>query len=374
VKVIIIENENFRQHRIGGISSYIQALLQAFEMNELSYCCVGAGFENEGPDQTDELKIYSISGSAISNLCFFLRLLFAGKKIFSGIERAVFHFHHPYMALALRSFKRKNTFVLTLHSKQDQSFRNNWNGFYGFLYDYITRKSIRLYDGIIADNKWLLDHYHKKFGFDLKRASIISPPVDTDVFKPQNKSVLRQKYNLNEADKLILFAGRIEKQKNLELLFRACRLLINEKEIIKLWIVGDGSELQNLQKIANEIDIKEVAFKGNVNRNTLSEFMNCANVFALTSLQEGGPIVVKEALACNLPVVSVDVGDVAELLSGLEGCFISSYDEKEFAECMRKVVEYDGDRNFRDAVLKYSVEEFGRKVVEVYDKEVGSKK
>jgi glycosyltransferase involved in cell wall biosynthesis len=270
------------------------------------------------------------------------------------------------MALALGSLKQKNKFVLTLHSKQDQSFRSKWNGFYGFWYDYITRKSIRLYDWIIADNKLLLDHYHKKFGFDLKRASIISPPVDLNVYIPQNKSVLRQKYNLNVADKLILFAGRLEKEKNLELLLRSCRLLIDETWKIKLWIVGDGSELQNLQEIANEIDLKEVAFKGNVDRNTLSEYMNCADVFALSSLHEGGPIVVKEALASNLPVVSVDVGDVDEVINGLEGCFISSYDEQEFAKSLKKAVEFDGDRNYREAVLRYSGEEFGRKVMEVY--------
>jgi len=52
-------------------------------------------------------------------------------------------------------------------------------------------------------------------------------------------------------------------------------------------------------------------------------WLNASNVLLLTSLHEGSPTVVKEALACGLPVVSVDVGDVAERIEGIEGCHLA---------------------------------------------------
>lgn len=55
-------------------------------------------------------------------------------------------------------------------------------------------------------------------------------------------------------------------------------------------------------------------------------WLNASNVVLLTSLHEGSPNVIKEALACDIPVISVDVGDVAERVEGIEGCYIARPD------------------------------------------------
>jgi len=60
-------------------------------------------------------------------------------------------------------------------------------------------------------------------------------------------------------------------------------------------------------------------------------WINASHVLLLTSLHEGSPMVVKEALACGVPVVSVDVGDVAERISGVEGCHIARPDPGDLA-------------------------------------------
>jgi glycosyltransferase involved in cell wall biosynthesis len=54
--------------------------------------------------------------------------------------------------------------------------------------------------------------------------------------------------------------------------------------------------------------------------------MNACDVLVLTSDSEGSPTVIKEAMACNLPIVSVDVGDVAELITDTENCYICRQD------------------------------------------------
>ncbi len=60
-------------------------------------------------------------------------------------------------------------------------------------------------------------------------------------------------------------------------------------------------------------------------------WLNASDVLLLTSMHEGSPTIVKEALACGLPVVSVDVGDVAERIEGIEGCYLAPSDPAELA-------------------------------------------
>jgi glycosyltransferase involved in cell wall biosynthesis len=60
-------------------------------------------------------------------------------------------------------------------------------------------------------------------------------------------------------------------------------------------------------------------------------WINASDALILTSLHEGSPMVVKEALACNVPVVSLDVGDVAERISGIEGCHLVGSEPGEIA-------------------------------------------
>jgi teichuronic acid biosynthesis glycosyltransferase TuaC len=66
-------------------------------------------------------------------------------------------------------------------------------------------------------------------------------------------------------------------------------------------------------------------------------WLNASNVVLLTSLHEGSPNVVKEALACNIPVVSVDVGDVRERIQGIEGCYLAAPEPGDLAAKLQMV-------------------------------------
>ena len=74
-----------------------------------------------------------------------------------------------------------------------------------------------------------------------------------------------------------------------------------------------------------------------VEHNRVPLWINASDVVLLTSLQEGSPNIIKEALACNIPVVSVDVGDVRERTKGIEGCYITSPDPNDIAAKLYRV-------------------------------------
>jgi teichuronic acid biosynthesis glycosyltransferase TuaC len=96
-------------------------------------------------------------------------------------------------------------------------------------------------------------------------------------------------------------------------------------------------------------------------------WLNASHVLLMTSLHEGSPTIVKEALACGIPTVSVDVGDVAEQIKDVDGCYISPADPAQLAGMMLRV--YHGLRRVagRSSVLEFSLERIARRVLGVYE-------
>jgi teichuronic acid biosynthesis glycosyltransferase TuaC len=95
--------------------------------------------------------------------------------------------------------------------------------------------------------------------------------------------------------------------------------------------------------------------------------LNAADVLLLTSKHEGSPTIVKEALACNLPVVSVDVGDVREQISGIDGCYLAAPEPGDLAAKLRSV--YDGSRRVQGHVkmdMTLSIECIARRLKQFY--------
>lgn len=94
---------------------------------------------------------------------------------------------------------------------------------------------------------------------------------------------------------------------------------------------------------------------------------NAVDCVIMTSNKEGSPQFIKEAMACNCPIVSVDVGDVKEVISGVEGCFLAERDATDLAEKLDKAICF-GKTMGRDKVLKaYEASVVARKVINVYN-------
>lgn len=102
----------------------------------------------------------------------------------------------------------------------------------------------------------------------------------------------------------------------------------------------------------------------------VATYMNAADALVLTSAHEGSPNVVKEALACNLPVVSTDVGDVRERLSGVSTSFVRS-DDDGLVEALVTVLDRRERSNGRAHVETLSVERVGERILAVYEATAG---
>jgi glycosyltransferase involved in cell wall biosynthesis len=94
--------------------------------------------------------------------------------------------------------------------------------------------------------------------------------------------------------------------------------------------------------------------------------MNAADCLLVTSRTEGSPTIIKEALACNLPVVSVDVGDAAERLRGVSPSYIVKSDPKEIAAALTKVLSGRERSNGREHIVALSDKEIAERLCSIY--------
>ena len=99
-------------------------------------------------------------------------------------------------------------------------------------------------------------------------------------------------------------------------------------------------------------------------------YMNASDVLLVTSKRESGPLTVKEAAACNLPVISTDVGFVRETIEGVENCAVGTSDEG-LTAALEYVVEDGGRSDGRDAIDELGLESMGDRLVGLYERVLG---
>lgn len=177
----------------------------------------------------------------------------------------------------------------------------------------------------------------------LDAAHVVPNGVDLDLFKPTDQADARRNLGLAPQKKFVLFPydpQRPEKRFDLvEAAVARARQDIPELEILQVY---------------------------GVPQSCMPLYMNAADVMVMASLTEGSPNAVKEAMAVNLPVIGVDVGDTAELIGQTEGCHLV---RREAAEIAAKIVEacLKGMRTRgRESIARLSIENVAKQIVQVY--------
>ena len=180
------------------------------------------------------------------------------------------------------------------------------------------------------------------------RTTIIPDGVNMSVFSPRSQEEARAALGWHNADRVVLFcAGKFPKKKRLDLALQAA-------EAAK--VLCSDLRLVVLESAAPE---------------SIPLFLNAADCLLFTSDWEGSPNIIKEAMACNLPIVSVDVGDVAERLEGVSHSKIVSRDPHQLGAALSKILMLNSRSNGRTMVRDLSEEMVAERIRSVYDSTVG---
>lgn len=166
----------------------------------------------------------------------------------------------------------------------------------------------------------------------------LSNGIDLSRFKPgQPKAEIFQKYQLPKNAEIVLYVGRVDPEKSLDVLMQAFIGVAKERPEAQLVVVGDGTARPKLEEMAADAGLTtRVHFTGRVVGDDLPQLYRTAKLFAITSKTETQSIVLLEAMASGLPCVAVKAGAIPELVAtGVNG-FLCSADD---ATCVAKGIE-----------------------------------
>jgi teichuronic acid biosynthesis glycosyltransferase TuaC len=174
--------------------------------------------------------------------------------------------------------------------------------------------------------------------------TILPTGVDPEVFRPASRALARLRLGWSDQERVVLFnAGHDVQIKRLDLAVAAVERARQNVPALRLEIL-DGSVTPEL----------------------IPEMMNAADCLLLTSISEGSPTVVQEALACNLPVVSVGVGDIVERFWGVRDSTIASPNATALGHALAHMVEPPRRSNGSLKVAEFSSSGIARRLKEIY--------
>lgn len=194
----------------------------------------------------------------------------------------------------------------------------------------------------LADAVTVTSQQHKAW-LGRKDAFVVPCGVDLRLFRPMPTQEARQRLGLPQDRKLVLFAAIPRPEKRLDIAQAAVEILKQRGERVELVLAT------------------------NVPHEEMPWYMNACDVLALPSEYEGSPVVIKEAMACGLPIVSVDVGDVAQVIAGTEGCYICRREAADMAEKLKLVLDWGQRTKGRSAVQALSLDATVDAILKVYE-------
>ena len=173
--------------------------------------------------------------------------------------------------------------------------------------------------------------------------TVIPNGVNFDQFKPMQQFEARKLVGFKDNMKYILFPA-------------------NPTWIRKCFPVArDAVEL--LKKQENNVELVVIHSQS---QDIIPAYMNACDAMVLTSYWEGSPNVIKEAMACNLPIVTVDVGDVKKIISGCDGCYVAQRNAEDVAAKLEKTLKRRKRTNGRECIDHLEVQRVAKSIIQLY--------
>lgn len=179
-----------------------------------------------------------------------------------------------------------------------------------------------------------------------KEILVIPGGIELSRFEKTKPGFLRNKLGISENKKIILYLGRLGKEKNIAFIIKSLKKLLESRDDICLVIAGGGPEEKNLGKLVRELNLyKKILFTGFVDRSDVSKVYSDADIFVFASNTETQGLTVPEAMVTGLPVVVMKDPAFEEIVIDGETGLLTDINQDDFAA---KVLSLIDDEELQD--------------------------
>ena len=185
-------------------------------------------------------------------------------------------------------------------------------------------------------------------GYKKDNACVLSCGLDLDVINEIPRAQAREELGLNVDEKIGLFSGSFDNG-------------------IKNYPLAKAA----IDKVKG---VRLIELKG-YSRNEVNLLMNACDFQLTTSFRESGPLVVKEAMACGTPIVSVDVGDVKDAFGDTEGCYIAECNPDDIAVKIQQALSFKGKTKGRQRIIDLGLDNalVAKRLITIYEEVLNKK-
>jgi 1,2-diacylglycerol 3-alpha-glucosyltransferase len=217
------------------------------------------------------------------------------------------------------------------------------------------------------------------YGGVTERITTIPTGIDLEPFQQADGGAVREQYQLQDKT-LLVSVGRLAEEKNWKTLLEAVAIAAKQRDDLRLLLIGDGPQRDELEKYARELGLGQVViFTGLVPFEEIPSYLKAADIFVFASTSETQGLVTMEAMAAGLPVVAVDAtGTRDEVQNHVQG-LLTADNSAALAQAMQKVLNDRGlYLRFKSAVEEkaqsFDMMAQAQKMVAVYEQAIEDKK
>jgi len=329
---------------IGGPALHTILLTEELAANGFASLLVTGCAASEEGDMLELLKTQSLKPIIIPELgreINIIRDLIAFVKVYLLLKREkpqIVHTHTAKAGLVGRWAARWAKVPIIIHTFHGHVFHSYFGPLKTKLFIWLERWTARFTTQIIAVSESV-----KR---DLIKYKIVSPDNITVIplgfklerFLEAQPGNLRQELKIDTHTKLVGIVGRLVPIKNHRLFFQAAQIVVRTYPETKFIVVGEGELSNNLQNYTRELGVNDCTiFLGW--RNDLPAIYSDLDVVVLSSFNEGTPVSLIEGMACGCPIVSTQVGGVADVVQdNAHGYLINSLTPQALAEAIIKLL------------------------------------
>ncbi len=236
-------------------------------------------------------------------------------------------------------------------------------------------KLVATADKIISPSKTEYNYLQYFYAAHPDKIAIIPPGYNPNIFKPMDKTLARQKIGADPKHKIILYVGRIEPLKGLDVLMYALKILVQKcpDYQICVWIVGGekqpvNPELQKLYELRDTLKLHSfIKFVGQQHQHELPFYYNAADVVVMPSHYESFGMSALEAMACGTPVVTTNVTGISTMFENNgHHTVISANNPIMLAQAIEKIISAAPSHLEKPKIINFTWEKMAKRMEQLY--------